>query len=331
MPAEAIRDQLVKHLTDAHAMEQEALAQLRRACDDAGDEGRLAELFREHLEQSHDHERLVRERLDACGAAPSRVKDFALKVAGATVGRLPRRQPDTAAKLVAYGYAAEQLELATYELLRLVAERAGDDETVAAATRIRDDERAMADRLMSALDEAVQASLPEHGETKSEERLEGLLADLHAVEAQSVTLLDRGQRLAGDSDVAAVYREHLEQSVEHVRLLEERLRKRGASASAIEDGVLRLSAMNLAAFFEARPDTAEKVVASAFAAEHLEIVLYEQLRRMAQETGDGDTAEVAERILGEERAAAERIAGAFPAAVEASLHAQGVAASRPAS
>ncbi|MQA74744.1 MAG: DUF892 family protein [Solirubrobacterales bacterium] len=63
MPAD-IEDQLVKHLTDAHAIEEQALTQMRRAPGIA-DDPRLAEVFRRHLEETEGHERRVRERLAA--------------------------------------------------------------------------------------------------------------------------------------------------------------------------------------------------------------------------------------------------------------------------
>jgi ferritin-like metal-binding protein YciE len=62
----------------------------------------------------------------------------------------------------------------------------------------------------------------------------------------------------------------------------------------------------------------------ARAFEHLEIGGYEQLRRVADRAGDGETAMVAAQILAQEREASERIAKVFGKAVEASLEAQGV-------
>ena len=50
------------------------------------------------------------------------------------------------------------------------------------------------------------------------------------------------------------------------------------------------------------------------------------LRRVAERAGDMDTAGVAERILAEERTAAERVRSLFDVALDASLDAQGVGA-----
>ena len=51
-----LAEQLTKYLTDAHSIEVQALAQLRTAPDIAGDP-ELAASFREHLEETEEHER----------------------------------------------------------------------------------------------------------------------------------------------------------------------------------------------------------------------------------------------------------------------------------
>ena len=70
-----------------------------------------------------------------------------------------RSQPDTPGKLTAHAISYENLELAGYELLARVAERAGDQETAEVAREIRDQEHAMSERLQGALPRAVDASL----------------------------------------------------------------------------------------------------------------------------------------------------------------------------
>src|SRR3954454_1179162 len=98
MPPSDIHEQLVKHLTDAHSIEEQALTQMRRAPDIAG-EGRLAEAFREHFTETERHERLVRERLEALGEDTSTLKDLAGKAGGGGVGVLSRVNPGTPRKI----------------------------------------------------------------------------------------------------------------------------------------------------------------------------------------------------------------------------------------
>jgi ferritin-like metal-binding protein YciE len=73
--------QLVKYLTDVHAMEVQALAQMRAAPKLARDP-QLAEAFEQHLRETERHEQLVRERLDAHDASPSKIEDLLGAVSG---------------------------------------------------------------------------------------------------------------------------------------------------------------------------------------------------------------------------------------------------------
>ena len=72
------------------------------------------------------------------------------------------------------------------------------------------------------------------------------------------------------------------------------------------------------------PDTPAKLVAFAYAFEHLEIAAYELLIRVARRAHDAETEAIGERILAEERNAALRLHGLFELALECSLHEQGV-------
>src|SRR3954468_17842637 len=58
MSLRPIDDQLIKYLTDAHSIEEQAIAQMRAAPDLAGDPG-LADAFRAHLTAPARPERLA--------------------------------------------------------------------------------------------------------------------------------------------------------------------------------------------------------------------------------------------------------------------------------
>ncbi|HEX2044726.1 MAG TPA: DUF892 family protein [Gaiellaceae bacterium] len=324
MAATEIRDQLVKYLTDAHSIEEQALQQLRTAPDAAGDAD-LAEILRGHLSETERHERLVRGRLEAHGAEPSRLKDLVMRAGGVGFVLFARAQPDTPGKLLAHAFSYEHLELAAYELLLRVAERAGDDETAEIARTIREEERAMGERLAGALDTAVAASLAAVAPAELSGKLVSYLADAHAIEAQAVELLERGRDLGGDPELERLYEQHLAETRDQQELVDERLTALGGESSSLKDAAMQLGGLNWAAFFQAQPDTPGKLAAFAYAFEHLEVAAYEELGRVAQRVGDAESARVAEQILAQERAAAEKLAGAFDTAVEASLRAQGVA------
>jgi len=322
-----IHEQLTKYLTDAHSIEEQALAQLRTAPNIAGDP-EIARAFREHLTETDRHERDVWLALNARGAEPSTVKDTLMRIGGKGFLLFARLQPDTPGKLMAHSYSYEALEIASYELLQRVAERAGESTVADLASEIGAEERAMLERLASLFDRAVDASLEAVGRDDLREQLRKYLADAHAIEEQAIALLERAPEASKEAQLIAVYEEHLVETREHAELVEARLEALGGDPSTLKDAALRLGALQWGAFFRAHPDTPGKLAAFAYAFEHLEIGGYEQLKRAAERADDEQTARIADQILVQERAAAERIASGFDAAVTASLETQGVAQAR---
>jgi ferritin-like metal-binding protein YciE len=317
-----IDEQLHKYLTDVHAIEEQALAQMKAAPDIAGDPV-LAELFREHRRETEEHARLVRRRLEAHGESTSKLKDAIGRVTGVPFVLFARSQPDTPGKLVSHAISYENMELAAYELLARVAERAGDPGTVEVAQAIGGQERAMSDRLTDNVDRAVAASL---GDSDPREKLPKYLADAHAIEAQAIQMLERAPKIAGEPELERIYAGHLEESRRHQELVEQRLRDAGGKPNALKDAVMRLGALNWGGFFQAQPDTPAKLAGFAFAFEHLEIGSYEQLQQVAARAGDEQTVRVVESILEDEREMALRLVDGFDRALDATLQAQGVTA-----
>ena len=321
--ATTVEEQLAIYLTNAHAIELQALVQVERAKEIAGD-SELAAAFAKHVEETQRHERFVRSRLEALSWAPVPHKDIAGKATGIGFALFARFQPDTPGKLAAHAYSYEHMELAAYDLLGRLAKRAEDSETELMAHMIEQDERTMAGRLEACFDRAVDASLRELGADDLGDQLNKYLADAHAIEQQAIQLLKKGPKIAGVKELADAFEDHLQETSEHSELLEQRLEARGSGPSTLKDSALRLGALNWGVFFQAQKDTPAKLAAFAYAFEHLEIAGYEQLKRVAERAGDPLTAEVAERILGQERAAARKLEGVFDVALEASLEALGV-------
>lgn len=306
---------LTDYLSDAHSIEAQALIQMKQAPKIAEDPGLVA-AFEQHETETELHERLVRERLEALDAKPSALKQVVMKAGGVAFILFAKVNPDTPGKLTAHAYSYEHLEIGSYELLTRVAQRAGDSETVAVAQRILAQERAMAQRLEDLFDAAVEAS--EH----DSESVAKYLADAHALETQAISLLEGGQKIVGDDELAALMDRHLTETREHERLTRERLEALGDSPSRIKDAAMGLGGLNWGGFFAAHPDTPGKLAAFSYAFEHLEIAGYELLKRVARRAGDTDTVALAERILVDERAAAQKIAADFDHAAEASLAAK---------
>jgi len=318
MPNNAPDEQLVKYLTDAHSIEQQAIAQLKMAPKVAG-HPKLEQAFKEHLAETEGQKKLVDQRLEEHGANPSKIKDVVMAAGGVGFAMFASLQPDTPGKLTAHSYSYEALEQASYEALLSVAEKVGDAETVEAARRIRDQEIAMKNRLADCFDEAVEASLEKKSPDDMDDQLNKYLADAHAIEKQALQLLEKGQGISGDDKLASLFAEHLEETKEHQRLVEERLTARGGRTNSLKDAALSLGALNWGGFFAAQPDTPGKLCAFAFAFEHLEIASYELLRRVAERAADGHAVRMAERILAQEREAARKLELALDQAVESSL------------
>lgn len=157
-------EQLNKYLADAHAIEQQAIQLLKRAPQLAGAR-ELASVFEEHLEETQRHAERIEQRLEARGGSTSALKDAALRLGAFNLGMFFKAQPDTPAKLAAFAYAFEHLEVAAYELLRRIATRARDEEAVAAADSILFEERAAAAKVHEQFDAALDASLQDAGVT----------------------------------------------------------------------------------------------------------------------------------------------------------------------
>jgi ferritin-like metal-binding protein YciE len=316
----SLGQQLAIYLADAHAMELQALAQIKRASDlkVAGDP-QIAEAFGDHVGETERHERLVRARLEALEWAPVPHKDLAGKVSGIGMALFARFQPDTPGKLVAHAYSYERMEIAVYELLVELAQRLGDSGTTLTASMIAKDEHTMADRLVACFDQAVDASLRELSPEEAGKQLSKYLADAHAIEEQAAQLLKKGPKLAAGEELAKAFEEHLVQTRRHSEVVEGRLRARGDSPSAIKDAVLRLGALNLGMFFSAQVDSPVKLAAFAYAFEHLEIAAYELLKRVAARVEDEETVLAADAILFEERAAGARVHALLVPALDASL------------
>ena len=316
-------EQLTKYLTDAHSIEEQAIAQLKFAPRIAGGPD-LARVFSEHLQETEGQERLVREQLERRGAKPSTVKDVAGRVGGWGMVLFARVNPDSPGKLAMHAYSYEHMELAAYELLRRIAERAGDTAVAEMASRIGGQERAMADRIGERWDAAVDASLRDKGAEDIAKDVVKYLRDAHALEAQALQLLETGPQIAGFDALAEVFRAHLEQTREHQRLVDERLSALGSRPARFQATAMRTGALNMGTFFKAQPDTPAKLAGFAYAFEALECGAYELLSRTATRAGDEQTAAIAQRILGEERAAAAQVAGTWDAAADAALAEQGV-------
>jgi ferritin-like metal-binding protein YciE len=146
------------------------------------------------------------------------------------------------------------------------------------------------------------------------------LQDAHAMEEKSLQTLQAAIAVAGDPQLESLYQGHIMETQHHLELLKHRLETHDASRSLLKDLGGRLAAVGVGAGLVAQPDTPAKLLAVAYGFEHFEIAAYELLKRVAERAGDHDTVEMAEKILVNERQAAEKLAASYDLALERAVY-----------
>lgn len=161
-PVADIQTQLVTHIDEAHALEQTVLRMLDGLIRGA-DDPEIIDRLEHHKLETQQHESLMRGRLDAHGAQPSMVRQAAGMLEAFLKMPLDLVRGESTGRSARDAYTTEHLEIASYELLRRVAERAGDEETARACRDILEQERAMATFIEENWDRFAERSLREAG------------------------------------------------------------------------------------------------------------------------------------------------------------------------
>ena len=159
-----LKEELVKHIDEAHAMEQNVLRMLD-AMIATTDDPEILDALEHHKVQTQGHADRMAQRLEAHDLSPSAVRQL-----GGVLGALAKMPLDfvrgeKAGRNARDAYATEHLEIASYELLSRIAQKAGDEETSTAAREIIEEERAMAKFIEQHWDRFAELSLEEEGIT----------------------------------------------------------------------------------------------------------------------------------------------------------------------
>jgi ferritin-like metal-binding protein YciE len=157
-----MNEELIKHIDEAHAMEQNVLRMLDGMISTTDDPEILQEL-EHHKIETEGHVQRMRMRLEAHGAQPSTVKQAAGMLGALAKMPLDMVRSEKAGRNARDGYATEHMEIASYELLKRIAQRANDTETVADCDAIIAQERAMAETIAANWDKFTEISLRESG------------------------------------------------------------------------------------------------------------------------------------------------------------------------
>ena len=316
--AEANEQHLLNHLRDVHAITMHALRQLERAARRRDEQ--ISTVYEQHLEQSQPHERRIRELVEKHGHEPSPVEDKTLRGRSIGLRQVADIALDTPVKLSMNLFAVEHLEIAAYELLAEIAQRAQDEDTVRAAEEILEEKRAAVEQVEGTFDHAVELL----DDSAEDNLLLAHLSDVHALERQSMLLLQLAVNdVCDDEQLKNVYSQHLEQTENHEHLMAERIEAQDGKPSAVKDLHLAAAKSGLQDLADSPPDAEAKMAMNLFCIEHLEIAAHEFLIRIAEQAGDSETADAARKILDEEREAAQKIREGFGRAVELMFESDG--------
>jgi ferritin-like metal-binding protein YciE len=154
--------QLVKHIDEAYAMEQNVLRMLDGMISTT-DDPQVLDLLEHHRQETQQQAERLKERLDAHGATPSTVREW-----GGILGALAKLPLDLVrtekvGRNARDAFATEHMEIAAYQLLERIARAVGDEETVAVASMNRGEEEAMAYKLDQLWDRFAELSMQEEG------------------------------------------------------------------------------------------------------------------------------------------------------------------------
>lgn len=155
-----LRAKLVEYVQNVHAMEQNVLLMLDSIILTTKD-AELAAMFEEHKVETRRHERRLNERLRVLGgpSLTSTVKDLGAIAAAQVKGIADLWRTDKAVRNARDAFVTEHMEIAAYEVLERLAERAGDAQTAEVARQNRAEEEAMAERIASKWDSFLDMTL----------------------------------------------------------------------------------------------------------------------------------------------------------------------------
>lgn len=139
------------------------------------------------------------------------------------------------------------------------------------------------------------------------------LRDAHAMEVQAETMLKKQlDRIEHYPDLTARIEQHITETQNQAKLVEECLKRYDASYSGVKDLGAKVTAMGQAMGGMFVGDEVVKGVQASYVFENLEIASYKILIAAAEIAGDSETKSTCERILKEEIAMAEWLSDYMP-------------------
>jgi len=158
--------QLIAWLNDAYSMERSLARVLENHANDAKDFPEVKAKDEEHLEQTRRHADMVERCLAHLGEKPSTIKGTMGSAMGMVQGAATGMFHDELIKNFLSDYAAEHMEIASYQALIAAAEELGQTQIVDICSTILEEEQDMADWLLEKIPEYTRTFLEQEAATE---------------------------------------------------------------------------------------------------------------------------------------------------------------------
>ena len=162
MADDKLQQKLIDYVEDAHAMEQSVSTMLDSMISTT-DDPEIRSMLEHHKQETEEHERRLRERLDALGAGTFTRKQAQTLATALMKGVADMARTDKPGKNARDGFVTEHMEIAAYQLLERLAKKAGDEQTAEVARQNRADDEAMARKIDSNWDKFLELTLATPG------------------------------------------------------------------------------------------------------------------------------------------------------------------------
>jgi ferritin-like metal-binding protein YciE len=162
MADDKLQQKLIDYVEDAHAMEQSVSTMLDSMISTT-DDPEIRSMLEHHKQETEEHERRLRERLDTLGAGTSTRKQAQTLATALMKGVADMARTDKPGKNARDGFVTEHMEIAAYQLLERLAKKAGDEQTAEVARQNRADDEAMARKIDSNWDKFLELTLATPG------------------------------------------------------------------------------------------------------------------------------------------------------------------------
>jgi ferritin-like metal-binding protein YciE len=159
-----LQEKLVEYVQDAHAMETN-VAQMLRSMIASTQDAAVKRQLEHHLEETEEQTRRLSARLDALDAGGSIRKEVTAVMGAGAKGLLDQVRGDKPGKNARDAYVTESLEIAAYELLMRLAQRAGDARTAEACALNLAEEARMREFIEQNWDRFLDMTLIQEGIT----------------------------------------------------------------------------------------------------------------------------------------------------------------------